>query len=188
MSLNYNASGIKIPFRSGFMISLISSVILYLSLLVAGLLEFIIPVKICSIIGCIILTAIGTVTIFKSIIRGLVKKLSDKGDIHIKMSRLGIGVKLYLDERTADSDYSKVLSVSESIALAVALSADSVAVGINAGFIGVTPWRTFLLTLAVNIIVIYLGGITGKKMLSSGYELSWIGGIMLILSAVIGII
>ncbi len=188
MSVNYNASGIKIPFRSGLVISLISSIILYLSLIFAGLLECVIPVKICSVIGCVILTAIGTVTIFKSIVRGIVRKLSKKGDICIKMSRLGIAVRLYLDERTADSDYSKVLSVSESIALALALSADSVAVGINAGFLGANPLRTAFFTFIVNVVVVYLGALAGRKIFSSDYDLSWLGGVMLILSAVIGII
>lgn len=188
MSVNYNASGIKIPFRSGLVISLISSVILYLSLVFAGLLEYVIPIKLCSVIGCVILTAIGTVTIFKSIVRGIVRKLSKKGDICIKMSRLGIAVRLYLDERTADSDYSKVLSVSESIALALALSADSVAVGINAGFMGANPLRTAFFTFIVNVIVVYLGAVSVRKIFSSDYDLSWLGGVMLILSAVIGII
>lgn len=188
MSVNYNSSGIKIPFRSGLVLSFISSLILYLSLLFAGLLECIIPVKICSLIGCVILTAIGTVTIFKSIVRAVVRKLSEKGDIFIRMSRLGIGVRLYLDERTADSDFSKVLSISESIALALALSADSVAVGINAGFLGADSLRTAFLTFIVNIIVIYLGAFTGRKIFSSKYDLSWLGGVMLILSAVIGLI
>lgn len=188
MSVNYNASRIKIPFLSGFVLSLISSVILYISLILAGLFEYIIPVKICSVIGCVILTAIGTFTIFKSIVRGVVGKLSEKGDICIKMSRLGIGVRLYLDETAADSDYSKVLSISESIALALALSADSVAVGINAGFLGARPLRTSLFTFIINIIVIYLGNITGKKISSFKYDLSWLGGLMLILSAIIGII
>ncbi len=188
MSVNYNSSGIKIPFRSGLVLSVISSFILYLSLLLAGLLEYIIPVKICSVIGCVILTAIGTFTIFKSIVRAVVRKLSEKGDIYLKMSRLGIGVRLYLDERTADSDFSKVLSISESIALALALSADSVAVGINAGFLGANSLRTAFITFIVNILVVYLGEFTGKKISSLKYDLSWLGGVLLILSAVIGII
>lgn len=188
MSVNYNSSGIKIPFRSGLMLSFISSLILYLSLLFAGILELVIPLKVCSVIGCITLTAIGTVTIFKSIVRGIVRKLSQKGYICIRMSRLGIAVRLYLDERTADSDYSKVLSISESFALALALSADSVAVGINAGFLGANPVRTAFFTFIVNIVVVYLGALTGKKFFSSEYDLSWLGGFMLILSAVISLI
>lgn len=188
MAVNYNASGIKIPFRSGIMLSLISSAVFYISVLIAGVIEFVIPVKLCSVIGCIILTAIGTFTIFKSIVRGIVKKLCEKGDIFVRMSRLGIGVRLYLDETTADSDYSKVLSISESVALALALSADSVAVGINAGFINVNPLRTAFLIFIINIIFIYLGGFIGTKFLSSKYDLSWLGGIMLIISAVAGII
>lgn len=188
MAVNYNASGIKIPFLSGFILSLISSFILYFSLILADFLENIIPIQICSVIGCIILTAIGTVTIFKSMIRKIVKNLSERGDICIKMSRLGIAVRLYLDERTADIDYSKVLSITESISLALALSIDSVAVGINAGFLGVSSLRTAFFTLIINIISIYLGSITGEKISSSKYELSWIGGIMLIAVAIMGII
>lgn len=188
MAVNYNASGIKIPFLSGFILSFISSFILYLSLILADVLENIIPVQICSVIGCIILTAIGTVTIFKSMIRKIIKNLSERGDICIKMSRLGIAVRLYLDERTADADYSKVLSITESISLALALSIDSVAVGINAGFLGISSIKTAFFTLIINIIAIYLGSITGEKISSSKYELSWIGGIMLIAVAIMGII
>ena len=188
MAVNYTSSRIKIPFLSGAILSLISSLILYISLMTAKVLEMIIPAEICSVTGFVILTAIGTLTILKTIIRGIVKKMSERGDIDIKMSRLGIGVRLYLDETTADSDYSKVLSITESIALALALSIDSMAVGINAGFLGASALRTALLTFAINIISIYLGEITGKYLSSSKYDLSWLGGILLIAVAVIGIL
>lgn len=188
MSLNYNSSGIKIPFSTGLVMSSISALILYLSLLISEVLGIIIPVRIFSAIGFIVLTAMGTVTIFKSMVRRVIHKLSERGDICIRMSRLGVGVRLYLDERTADFDYSKVLSISESITLAIALSMDAVAVGINSSFLGLNPLRTALMTLFVGIASIYLGNIMGKKISALKHDFSWLGGVMLILVAIMGII
>ena len=78
MAVNYTSSKIKIPFLSGVILSLISSIILYLSLLTAKVLEMVIPSAICSVTGFVILTAIGTLTILKTVIRGIVKKLSER--------------------------------------------------------------------------------------------------------------
>lgn len=182
----YSNSKIKIPATSALVISLTGAAVLGISLKFSEILSHYISDKICSTAGLIILTSIGITTIFKSLIRCLVRHISDGGAISLKMNGIGLGISIYLDDKAADIDKSKSISISEAAALSLASSLDSAAAGINCGFSGMSPIKAFLLTLAVGFIAIQLGSFTGKKISSARHDFSWVGGILLIIFAVCG--
>lgn len=183
----YCNSGIKIPLLSMSVISLISAAVLGISLEFSDLIGRFVPSEICHICGTVIITAIGIITIFKSIVRSITRHLSEKGEVSVRSGKYGIVMKLYLDETTADFDNSKTLSAAEAAALALASSLDSAATGLSSGFYGINPVIAFVSAFAAGFAAIALGNVTGKKLSSLHHDFSWVGGILLILFAVFGI-
>ena len=180
----YRSSEIKIPIISGFVIIFTGAVTLTLSLMMSDFISGYIEPEICSIGGFIILTLIGLVTIFKSVVRMFVRKLSERGCIALKSSASGIIVKLYLDDTSADTDGSQTLSVREATALAVAGSLDSVSTGLSCGFNGINPFLSGVFTIMAGFLALILGGLFGKKIASLNHDFSWLGGVFLIAFAV----
>lgn len=181
----YSNSEIKIPPLSALVISVIGAAVLGVSLAFSGLLGRFIAPQICETAGLIILIAIGIMTVFKSFIRCIIKKLSDSGADSLKMSGFGLGISIYLDDTAADVDRSKSLSAYEAAALALASSLDSAATGINSGFTGIDPIAAAAFTLAAGFGAIILGGLTGKKISSLRHDFSWVGGVLLIIFALL---
>ena len=181
----YSDSEIKIPPISALIISVIGAAVLGLSLAFSGLLSRFIAPDICETAGLIILIVIGTVTIFKSFIRSLVKRISDSEGGALKMNGFGLGICIYLDDTAADIDRSKTLSAYEAAALALASSLDSAATGINCGFSGISPAAAAVFTLAAGFMAIIAGSLTGKKISSLRHDFSWVGGVLLIIYAVL---
>ena len=168
----YRSSEIKIPIISGFVIIFTGAVTLTLSLMMSDFISGYIEPEICSIGGFIILTLIGLVTIFKSVVRMFVRKLSERGCIALKSSASGIIVKLYLDDTSADTDGSQTLSVREATALAVAGSLDSVSTGLSCGFNGINPFLSGVFTIMAGFLALILGGLFGKKIASLNHDFS----------------
>ncbi len=181
----YSNSKIKIPPLSAVVISLIGAGVLGASVKLSGIIDEFFPSEICRKVGLIILIVIGTITIFKSFARCLVKRLSDGRTLSLKMSGLGLGVCIYLDDTAADIDKSKTLSPSEAAALALASSLDSAATGVNCGFSGINPICASIFTFAVGFFAIVLGAFTGKKISSLRHDFSWVGGALLIIFALL---
>ncbi len=183
----YCNSGIKIPMLSMSVISLISAAVLGISLKFSDFISSFVPSEVCRMCGTAVITAIGVITIFKSIIRSITKHISKKGEVSVRSCRYGIVMKLYLDETAADFDNSKILSAAEAAALALASSLDSAATGLSSGFSGINPLTAFLFTFIAGLLSITLGNITGKKISSLHHDFSWVGGVLLILFAFFGI-
>lgn len=183
----YCNSGIKIPLLSMSVISLISAAVLGVSLEFSDFIGKFLPSEICHICGTAVISVIGIMTIFKSIIRSITRHISRKGEVSVRSGKYGIVMKLYLDETAADFDNSKILSAAEAAALALASSLDSAATGLSSGFAGINAVIAFLFTFIAGLISITLGNITGKKLSSLHHDFSWVGGILLILFAIFGI-
>lgn len=181
----YSTSKIRIPPVSALIISLIGSAVLWAALQFSGLLSRFIPPEICETGALIILTAIGICSVFRSLIRSLIRRLSSSGEVSLKMSSLGLGISIYLDDTAADIDNSKTLSPKEAAALALASSLDSAAVGISCGFSDIKPAAAAIFTLIAGFGAILLGEAAGKKISSLDRDFSWVGGVLLIFFAAI---
>ena len=182
VSAVYFSNGIKIPFVSALVINVFSAAILGSTLLFSEKISEFLPENICRISGTAVLCAIGLLTVFKSILREISRKISQRGEVMLK-NRSGLVIKLYLDETSADTDNSKVLSAKESIALAVASSCDSAGIGIGSGLSGINPFTVSIFTFIAGFTAIFLGNLTGRKLGQMKYDLSWVGGILLIIFA-----
>lgn len=186
-SATYCNSGIRIPLPSMIVISFISAFMLGISLEFSDFIGNFVPESIFHICGTAIISVIGIMTIFRSILRSITGHISRKGEVSVRSGKYGIVIRLYLDETIADFDNSKILSVAEAAALAFASSFDSIATGISCGFSEINPVIAFIFTLIAGIFSIILGCVTGKKLSSLNHDFSWIGGVLLIIFAVFGI-
>lgn len=177
-------SGIKIPLTSAAVIDLISAAVLGISIAFSDLLSSFIPLRTCRILGAAILVTIGSLTIAKSLVRSLIHHIENKGELSLKMGSSSLILKLYLDDTAADIDRSKVLSAGEAAALALASSLDSAATGLSCGCGDISPLSASLFTFICGAFALMLGSFAGKKISSLHHDLSWAGGLLLIVFAV----
>ncbi len=182
-SASYSDSGIRIPLISSLIINLICGGIMGFSLLIPEFFSEIISPDTVNIAGTVVMTILGVATVFKSLIRNIVRKLSDFERIPLKMCGMNFVVNLYLDDTAADIDNSKVLSPLEAVTLSIAASLDSAALGLGCGNAEINPFNAAVLTFAVGLTAVFSGGLLGEKISSLNHDFSWMGGILLIILA-----
>ena len=150
----YGSSGIKIPFASTIVITVICSFITGLGFLIGDVLKSYIPSWIIIGVTFIILFILG---IIKLLDRNITK---------------------------ADMDFSKTISPIEAAFLASSLSLDGLAVGIGAALGNVNGLAVFLFSLITNTVSIMVGCFIGNKIaIKTQINLSWLSGIVLIIIA-----
>ena len=184
-SAAYSNSGIRIPMLSAGVISLVCSAVLGISLRFSVWISGLISVGLCRRLGTAVLIAIGTVTLMKSAVRALVKRITDRGGMSLRIGSAALAVRIYLDETAADTDGSKILSAGEAISLALASSLDCAATGLGSGHIGIDTTAAVALTFAAGYAAIYAGSLTGSLLSRLRADMSWVSGVLLIVFAVI---
>lgn len=175
------SSGIRIPFLSAVMTALISAAVLGLSMTFSDILGGFLPVEICRFIGTAALILIGSAAILKSVLR----HMAERKDISAEKQEGSLMVRLCLDDTAADMDSSKVLSAGEAAVLALAGSLDSAATGLSCGFGYISSFTASVLTFFFGAAAVFLGCLTGRKISSLRHDLSWTGGLILIIFAFI---
>ena len=178
IAVSCRSSGIFIPHTSALLINIISAGILGISIGSASVLIKLIPEHTCHLIGMSALIIIGVITILKSVIRTLAAKKID-----LKMGD-NVIIRLYLDDTAADFDNSKIISLTEAAALAVACSLDAAAVGLSSGLNGARPLSAAIAAFFLGCFAIFAGNVTGKKISSLDHDFSWLGGVFIIIFAV----
>lgn len=176
-------SGIKIPLLSALVIDVICAAVLGVSIAFSDILCGFIPLRICRLCGEAILISLGAVTIAKSLVRSLIRHISDRGELSLKMGSSPLILKLYLDDTAADIDHSKLISAGEAAALALASSLDSAATGISCGYGDISPFAAFTAAFICGGAALFLGSLTGRKISSLRHDFSWAGGLLLIIFA-----
>ena len=184
-SMTYGSDRIKIPISSAFIIGMISSLILGISLFLGGFIKDLLPGKFAIILSFLILMILGIYRFFEGILKGLILKhiILDKS-LTIKLFHLKLVLQVYADETKADLDCSKILSIKESIYLAFALSFDSLAVGFGSSLAMNNYINIVLLSLIVGITSILLGVFIGRKIAEKTNIIpSWLSGVILMVLA-----
>ena len=184
-AFGYGVNKIKIPFRSVMVINIITSAFLAASLFAGKAISGVINPDICKYICFSLLLLIGLIKLSDSLIKSYIrkKKTIDKS-IKFKILSLKFILNVYADPETADADSSKILTIGEAAALAVALSLDGLAVGFGAGFEGANIWIYVIMiafSLLTDISAVLLGGFIGRKVAQkTSLNLAWLSGVILI--------
>lgn len=177
-------SGVKIPLSSALVIDMFSASVLFISIMLSDFISGYITSHTIHIIGTAVLITIGSLNIAKSILRSVIRHISEKDSISVKMGELSVFVKLCLDDSAVDMDSSKVLSIGEAAVLALAGSFDSAATGLSCGGKDISALGAAAAVFICGAAALILGSLTGRKISSINRDFSWTGGLFLILFAV----
>ena len=181
-ALGISAGGIKFPVRSSFASALSGAAVLWLSALMASAADKILPLEWAVYISKAILLIMGLYSIFGDRIKKMLPQRKKR-----KGCRLYHYAEVMNDPKISDCDNSKSISPAEGAAMGIALSADSVFMGISAGIAGYAPVMIFLSSLFFGMGAIALGTAIGKGLSARIKSLARIpvGGIILIVLAII---
>ncbi len=177
-------SGVKIPLSSALVIDMFSASVLFISITLSDIISGFITTQTIHIIGTAVLITIGSLNIAKSILRSVIRRISEKDGISVKMGELSVFVKLCLDDSAVDMDSSKVLSIGEAAVLALAGSFDAAATGLSCGGKDISALGAAAAVFICGASALILGSLTGRKISSLNRDFSWTGGLFLILFAV----
>lgn len=151
-------SEIRIPWRSRLCMAAVSSGFLLLSAAGKSLLFRDFPQDAIRWIGFYALVCIGLLQIFGTQISLLLEKTKTP-----LLSPVRVGAAVFLDHTRADSDHSKILSVPESIVLAIPVSIDSLIGGLGITATGRTLIPLFGIALIWNFFAVWYGRWFGTK-------------------------
>lgn len=181
----YGAEKIKIGFGSGIIISLFGGFALLLSAWVGNWISGGLSETFCKTLSFVILFFVGLFNFIQGAVKSYIKRRRESGaSMHFKLHGLDFFVEVLMDETKADADHSSYLSTREAAYLAAALSVDSLAAGIGAGFAGMSAWQLGAGAVFMNLFAVFCGCLLGRLIAScSRLELSWLGGAVLILLA-----
>lgn len=133
---------------------------------------------------------LGIYRLFESIFKSYISKYSrsDK-PLTFKIFDFKFILQVYADEIKADFDNSKSLNIKESFYLGLALSLDSLAVGIGSSLCNVNYFEVLVLCFIIGLIAVSFGSFLGKKFAQKlNLNLSWLSGALLILLAILRVL
>lgn len=188
-SVSYGMGKIKIPFFSALIISLIGTSFLAFSIICAKILSNFINPHTCVTLSVILLIILGITNLFQNSLKSFLRKHKGKKNVSFSLFDISFVIDIFLDETKADIDNSKTLSPKEALALAIALSLDSLASGFSAGLSVKHFWEPVVLSLIIGVFAVIIGSIIGRRISrKTDINLSWISGVVLISLAIIKVI
>lgn len=184
-SFAYGTSRIKIPFLSGTVMTCISTSLLVVSLGLGSLIRELLPEPMTLFLCFLVLFLLGISRLFEGFLKNFLNKKARSSDhIEFTLFDFKLILNVYADSILADIDHSKILSTREALYLGVALSLDSLVVGLGAGLDIFHYHEVITFSLLFNASSLLLGGYLGRRFAKKlNVDLSWMSGAVLILLA-----
>jgi putative sporulation protein YtaF len=189
-SIAYGTSKIQIPPLCTIIINLVCTITLACSLLIGSIFKSFLPSNLPVILGFILLMLLGIYRLFEYIFKSYISKRSKSDSpLTFKLFDFRFVLQVYANEIKADFDKSKCLNVKESFYLGLALSLDSLAVGIGSSLCSINYMQVLILCFVIGISAVSFGVFLGRKFAQKLHlELSWLSGVLLILLAIIRVL
>lgn len=169
IGITYGIRNTKISTIATVILFFISIAITNFSLFIGSKLSTFLPEQITSIIGCILLCCMGAWIFYQSCCS---KKLDVHSNSKIEkkvhqffIKFLGITIQIIRDPISSDLDNSHKIDSKEAIYLGIALSLDSVCIGIGGSILGLGSILFPFLVATFQIIFLTFGRFLGKKIL-----------------------
>ena len=174
IGITYGIRQTKLTKNSKIVLFLISIYITSIAVFIGNIIRTILSEYIANLIGVIILVGMGLCIIIESMSRN--KKSNNMIDLEIEnneqkihkffIKSLGITIQIIRDPIFSDLDKSKYIDMRESIYLGIALSLDSLCIGIGSTIIGISSFYFPLLVAVFQLIFLSFGIFLGKKIVS----------------------
>ncbi|BED93088.1 MAG: sporulation membrane protein YtaF [Candidatus Paraimprobicoccus trichonymphae] len=182
-SFAYGTNKIKIPFVSVIVINIVCTGILAISLFFGNLLKNIIPETSVNLMCFFILFIIGFCKLLESVVTSINKRRKIKGNLNFDLIGLCINIRIKSQPEDELCGY-KTLMPLEAASIAVALSFDSLAVGIGAAFNNSDNIMLIIFSFVFGMFDVLLGSYLGTKIIEkTSFNLSWLSGVILIILA-----
>jgi putative sporulation protein YtaF len=171
-AVSMGCGGIFIPKRSAAILAAVGAVFLGVSTVFGNVLLSIIPEAVCTAICAVLMTLLGLYEMFKSRLKARFAPKMKADDPNA----------IFLDEAKSDTDHNNIISVKESLALSVALSADSLVTGtVSAGVTGMSLPALLAAVFFTGFVFIFFGNAAALKLRCIiSFDLSKICGAFLI--------
>ena len=193
IGITYGLKKTEINFLSKILLFVLSFLVSSFSIFIGNILINIFPDYIIKLLGSLILIFIGGWIIYQATcnknIKNIEKKIS-KEKIHTLFIKwLGITIQIIRHPISSDLDHSKKIDCREAVFLGIALSLDSLCIGIGSSLIGINSFIFPILVSAFQLIFLSFGRFLGSKIsnISCIPENTWniISGVILIIIGII---
>ena len=168
IGITYGIKNTKISYLGNLILFSISFLVSILSLLFGNIIKTIFPENFTKFLGSIILILMGIFICFQAL-----KNESKKDSIKLESNTekiysffikfLGITIKIIKNPISSDLDNSKIIDAKESIFLGLALSLDSLCIGIGGSIIGINFIIFPFLISVFQLVFLGLGTLLGRK-------------------------
>ena len=156
IGITYGIKNTLISFKGKLVIFFVSFLITLISLYFGSIIKSILPWYISDYLGSFIFIIIG-ILIFISALK------EDKKCVNENTKIFGITTKIIKDATSSDLDNSNKIDSKEALFLSIALSIDSICVGIGTGVIDINNYVFPVLIGSFQIFFLSIGTFLGKK-------------------------
>lgn len=184
-SVACGAEQIKIEKKTALCISAVCSGVLFLSLAMGNLLDGVIKEKYTVYLCFAGLLLIGVFKLAEYGIRAYIRKHTFVCKrVKITFSQLNFILSIYNNPVMADKDRSSVMSVTEGVFFALAMSLDGFFGGLGAAFLHINVVETVLMNFLLGYAAVRAGSCAGMHAaVRREGDYSWIGGALFVLLA-----
>lgn len=182
---SYGTGKVHIKAFSLFLLSCIPAVFVTAATSLGTVISVLLPSDSLPFLSFFLLTIMGSAKLLESMIRYLAKKHpSLMGNWGCKIKQVNIIFTIYLSPEEANRTDLQILSAKEALLLSLALSLDSVLVGMAFSTSGI-PALLLLLSASLSNFLLFLSGFCLGRLLSRALhmDLSWLSGLCLLLLA-----
>lgn len=185
IGLSYGIKDIRFPKTSIIIISFVSVCILAASMFAGTILEKFLSNNLTTILSFIILVGLGCSFIIEGYIKHIIIERKEKHGnqlANIKISSLGIVINVLVDNETTGIGILENISYKEALYLGIALSLDSLGIGLGSAIGNVNYIQVICFAFILNLLSIPLGMATSKKfkLYNKNLKTFWISGTILI--------
>lgn len=156
-AVSFGAGKITVPFSSKLLVSALSGGMLFVSLLASRGAGALLPEEVGRWLSFAVLMALGAEKLFLSKIRAFLK-----ARFHGRRAAPPDVLQVYASPVCADKDGSSSISPGEAVALAFAVSFDSVGAGLGAGMLAGSLWLPAVMTGLTSYVLLCLGLWAGR--------------------------
>jgi putative sporulation protein YtaF len=160
ISVSYGLKTTRIPVASNLLIAVISMVCAYLSITAGEVISNFISLKTANLIGGFLIIFLGGKCIVESICQSTSSETETETERVLADSNFS---RVISNPQLADLNEDKVITWKESILLGLALAMNCIALGLGAGFTGISPILTTISIGVFSYISISLGAMIGSK-------------------------
>lgn len=169
IGITYGLKNTNISNLAKLILFMFSIFVTTLSLFLGNIIKSVFPNYISSFIGCLLLCLMGAWIIFQSLkndrnYKDITNLNFDKKNItQFFIKSLGITVQIIRNPNYSDLDNSNNIDCKEAFFLAIALSLDSIGVGIGSSIIGINSLLFPILVSSFQLVFLSIGKLLGLR-------------------------